>query len=248
MTTTTTKIYSVGHNMPGYLPDDPDSVSRTLDFDEAMDALRERIEEAREGWAGSRECAQCDDALEFLAGDAAEAIRADGVSFTIGAQVYWIDVSTEAIDAEDAIRIGLAMQFSEPLAEIEPAGWDHYGLTVWDVAGEEYAVGDDDEADSAVAQAIEQSAWAFNAEFLADYTPIGIDADEIDAIRGDRYEDANDAILALIRAGCEGSLESFIEDATGADGHGHFLSSYDGEEVEFEPFGGGETLYAYRIN
>jgi hypothetical protein len=37
-------------------------------------------------------------------------------------------------------------------------------------------------------------------------------------------------------------LEGFVEEAVSADGRGHFLSSYDGEENEQDGF------YIYRIN
>ena len=50
-------------------------------------------------------------------------------------------------------------------------------------------------------------------------------------------ESANDTILALID-----DLDEFVQDAISSDGRGHFLSSYDGEEVETENY------YIYRIN
>lgn len=37
-------------------------------------------------------------------------------------------------------------------------------------------------------------------------------------------------------------FEDFVSDAIDADGRGHFLSTYDGEEVEHEGF------YLYRVN
>src|SRR5688572_8191484 len=50
----------------------------------------------------------------------------------------------------------------------------------------------DDEADGRAAEYIRETLWAFNADFLAGYMPVGIGADEVNAIRGDRCEDANE--------------------------------------------------------
>ena len=41
-------------------------------------------------------------------------------------------------------------------------------------------------------------------------------------------------------------MDEFIEDAISADGRGHFLSSYDSEEVEIDI--DDETYFAYRLN
>jgi hypothetical protein len=39
-------------------------------------------------------------------------------------------------------------------------------------------------------------------------------------------------------------MDDFVDDAIGADGRGHFLSHYDGNEVEDRESG----LYIYRTN
>ena len=56
-----------------------------------------------------------------------------------------------------------------------------------------------------------------------------------------KCEGANDAILALIKK-TDGGLDGFVEDAISADGRGHFLSSYDGDENEENGF------YIYRTS
>ena len=56
----------------------------------------------------------------------------------------------------------------------------------------------------------------------------------------DQCESCNEFIRALID-GKEG-IESFIDSAVSADGRGHFLSSYDGEENEEGDY------FIYRIN
>jgi hypothetical protein len=54
-------------------------------------------------------------------------------------------------------------------------------------------------------------------------------------------EDANPLVEALIK-----DMDHFVSDAISSDGRGHFLSSYDSEEVELRI--NGEYLYAYRLN
>ena len=41
-------------------------------------------------------------------------------------------------------------------------------------------------------------------------------------------------ILALIEETCR--IDKFVDDAIDTDGRGHFISSYDGEEVEAEEY------------
>lgn len=127
-------------------------------------------------------------------------------------------------------------------ADVEPSTYDD---STFDAFGNEYRVLDDSEADSAVLESTRESVWAFNASFLADYMPEGIDADEINAIRGDRCEDANAAMLALIAAG-PSDLETLARSYADADGRGHALAHYDGEESEVEH--AGRTWYVYRVN
>ena len=58
-------------------------------------------------------------------------------------------------------------------------------------------------------------------------------------------EDANDAILALIRSTC--GEASIVDAAVSADGRGHFLASYDSDEQVYTTKSG-KTLYVYRCN
>jgi hypothetical protein len=53
----------------------------------------------------------------------------------------------------------------------------------------------------------------------------------------DKCESSNEVITNSIK-----DMEEFIADAIGADGRGHFISSYDGEEEELNGF------FIYRIN
>ena len=112
----------------------------------------------------------------------------------------------------------------------------HYGLEVFSNGRKEYAVGTDSEADEACKEYIKDSAWAFRSSFICDYCNLPQElAEALEAMQSKKCEGANDAILALIEK-TDGGLEGFVEDAVSADGRGHFLSSYEGEENEESGF------------
>ena len=118
----------------------------------------------------------------------------------------------------------------------------HYGLEVFSNGRKEYAVGTDSEADDACKEYIKDSAWAFRSSFICDYCNLPQElAEALEAMQSKKCEGANDVILALIEKADEG-LHGFVRDAISADGRGHFLSSYDGEENEEGDF------FIYRIN
>lgn len=102
----------------------------------------------------------------------------------------------------------------------------------------EYLVLTDGEADEATREYIEGSVWAFNSWFVAGHTDVS--RKTIEHIQ-QLCEGANEPLLELID-----DFGDFVEDAIDADGRGHFLSHYDGEEMEIET--DGETLYIYRTN
>ena len=96
---------------------------------------------------------------------------------------------------------------------------------------DDYLVLTDDEADEAVREYIKDSVWAFNASFIL--CECGLDGsgeDSLKAMQEKSCESANDFILSLIEKTC--GLDEFVDSAVCADGRGHFLSSYDGEENE----------------
>lgn len=115
---------------------------------------------------------------------------------------------------------------------------DHWGLPIVDLEGDEYAVASSyDEVIKACAEYIRETVWAFNADFLAAHIP-ALTGDQINKLRGDSCEDCNEALAALVQ-----DFDHFVSEAVGADGAGHFLSHYDGVEMDL---GGG--FYAFRIN
>ena len=100
---------------------------------------------------------------------------------------------------------------------------------------EEYLVLTDDEADEAAREQVLDSIWVFRPGFLENYMPL--DAETIGIIQQAKYDDANEPLKRLIE-----TLEIFVDDAIAADGRGHFLASYDFEEIEAGEF------YIYRVN
>lgn len=98
----------------------------------------------------------------------------------------------------------------------------------------------DEEADEKAKEYILDSVWAFNPSFLAGETDI--DREVFEAIQANnRCESNNEAILRLIE-----DEDSFVESAIRADGRGHFITSYDGEEHEQKV--GNITFFIYRMN
>jgi hypothetical protein len=139
---------------------------------------------------------------------------------------------------------------------------DHYDMPVYSAEGGEYAVASDSEAADAVAANIKDSIWAFNASFILDECGLPNELeDAISAFQQEKCESANDALLALVEK-CAGTprdqyqsgqdgLSAFVQSAISADGRGHFLSGYDGQENEElveMPEGDSIRFYIYRTN
>ena len=101
------------------------------------------------------------------------------------------------------------------------------------VDGYEYLVLTDREANEKAQEYIEESLWAFNADFILD--TCGLDSSSnvsrsLRKMQEESCEGCNDFIYALVDRTC--GIDEFTEQAILADGRGHFLSSYDGEEGE----------------
>jgi len=115
---------------------------------------------------------------------------------------------------------------------------DHHDMPVFSYGRAEYAIGSDSEADSAAFDYVKDSLWAFNASFLASYT--GLPEEMFSGMQG-KCEGANDAFKTCVER-AEGGMAGFVQEAISADGRGHFLSNYDGEENEEGEF------FIYRWN
>ena len=141
----------------------------------------------------------------------------------------------QCVEPVDALAIHLGVNKEE----ITKQTYTHYGLPIFCIGSKEYAVGDDEQAGEALYEYIEQSVWAFNASFIASECNLPESEGMIEAAQ-EKCESANDGILAMIKGTC--GLKSFVDSAELADGRGHFLSPYDGEESEVDGF------FIYRLN
>ena len=104
----------------------------------------------------------------------------------------------------------------------------------------EYIVLTENEAYQKATEYIEDTLWAFNSDFLAGYTRVD---ESVFKQLSQQYESANEAVLSLIRA--NGGLDGFVSEAVAADGLGHFISQYDGEEHEV--IIGSKVWYIFRV-
>ena len=150
------------------------------------------------------------------------------------------NVSNETSTVAKATEL-LAQWLGEDASAFEEARFDSYGLTVLEIGTHSYAVGTDAECDAACLSYIEDTAWAFNGEFVCRVCGLPSElAQALDQWRSDKSDDANLVMLRLINR-CS-SIEEFTRQAIAADGRGHFLASHDGDEIEL-----GDGLFAYRI-
>lgn len=109
-----------------------------------------------------------------------------------------------------------------------------------------YLVLTDSEADTAAANYIAESVWAFNVDFLRAHSKAlramhDRSLEAFEQVRARACEDANAMCRALID-----DFDHFVEDAIKADGREHFLAGYDGREQEVSY--NGQTFYVYRVN
>ena len=135
----------------------------------------------------------------------------------------------------EEFALAVSEQFGCAPCEIEDDG-DY----IYRVCGNEYLIVDDYLADRLVTEYIEDSLWAFNSDFLSSVT--GFDKTIFDDISR-LGEDSNGAITALIKS--SRGIDEVVSEAIACDGRGHFLSSYDGEEIEI--LVGDEIYFAYRM-
>ena len=145
------------------------------------------------------------------------------------------------LDADEPEKVkALAIFLELDPEEVEDVYETAHGT--FEDGGSEYSVLTEEEADETVAEDIEQSLWAFNASFIVDNTELPSEAEEmIKGFQEAKCEGANDTIRAMIV-----DMEAFVEAAVAADGRGHFISGYDGEENEATV--GETTYYIYRVN
>lgn len=145
----------------------------------------------------------------------------------------------EAQEDENCGALALFLELNiDDLEDITGAKYG-YGNCLYEVQGQEYYCGTEEEINEAVKEYIEQTAWAFNASFLTEQT--GIPKEAFKAMQ-ENCESSNGGIIAIIEKTC--GLDSFVESALSADGFGHFLNGYDGTKNEIEY--NGTTYYICR--
>lgn len=147
--------------------------------------------------------------------------------------------TTETTTATDKRIELLAKHLGIEPSEVTISSYDSDTL---EAEGAEYLVLDDTDADARTKENILDSLWAFRAEFIAswvDHEDTESFCKSLRTIQGDQCESANPVIKAMLG----NNLDAFIRDAILSDGRGHFLSSYDSEEIEL-----GSDYYAYRTN
>ena len=125
-------------------------------------------------------------------------------------------------DEQDAPKVAALCEHLEcEPGELSAERYDHYGLSVYSFGREEYAVGTDDEADSAWDQSLDS--------YIEECIEPELDFDKLGTLGN---------YVSFDR-------EMWKRDAR-MDGRGHSLSSYDGNEEEITVDG---VLYAiYRTN
>lgn len=120
--------------------------------------------------------------------------------------------------------------------ELEDLIQSSHDENVFELGNKEYLILTDEEADERAKASILDLVWAFRPYFLADQTGMSVKVFEALA-KSELCEDTNEAVLACIK-----DKESFVKAAIEADGRGHFINSYDGQEYEQGEY------YIYRIN
>ena len=105
------------------------------------------------------------------------------------------------------------------------------------VDGMEYLVLTDEEAAEMARADIEDSLWAFNAEFILNICGLDSNSNVVHSLRKMQEascEGCNDFICAIVNGTC--GIDEFVAQAILADGRGPFLSTYDGEEGEQDDY------------
>lgn len=120
-------------------------------------------------------------------------------------------------------------------------------VSEWDNDAEDCLILTDEEADEEAKRIILESVWAFNPSFLDAHIKSGKRLDKMIAkLQKDNSENCNDMLLAMID-----DKQHFVDDAICADGRGHFIATYDGNENEETVKIEGQeaiTFYLYQIS
>lgn len=135
-----------------------------------------------------------------------------------------IDISNSKITA-----LSILLKCAE--SEISVDAWEYYYF-----GDAEFFVLTQAEADIKVTEYIRETLWAFNTDFLADHS----NEDEVifQCLSDNGLCEGNNSTIESLII----DFDEFVLNAVEADGRGHFLSGYDGEENKIGDY------YIYRIN
>ena len=136
--------------------------------------------------------------------------------------------------SNEELVIALAEEFGCAVKDIVENGNGEFSID-----GTDYLVLTEDEAYEKVYDYIQDSLWAFSANFLSSVTDL---PEEVFEILSEKCEGGNDAILRIVEKTC--GMNWLVEEAIRWDGRGHFIDSYDGQEIEVSA--DGELYYCYR--
>jgi hypothetical protein len=114
-----------------------------------------------------------------------------------------------------------------------------YDSVTFNCGNEEWIILTDEEATKRASDYIKDLLWAFNPDFLERKTDLPKEMFQA-IIDNGKCEDNNQVMEKLITATC--GLDVFTKEAIRADGRGHFISNYDGKEIEVEGY------FCYRLN
>lgn len=142
----------------------------------------------------------------------------------------------------------LSRYLDVPIDEVEGQDYEVFGLQFYETGSEEWMVGDEDTAKEAARSKVKEDVWACRAGFLSEGT--GISDRAISAIQESMYEDASEPLQKIVDATWDGGIDGFADDVIKADGRGHTLSGYDGEErrQSVTVRGSDREVFLYRHN
>jgi hypothetical protein len=115
------------------------------------------------------------------------------------------------------------------MVDMKKLNYTQYGLSIYEIDGEEYAIAaDEGQAHAAAKEYIQDSLWSFSAEFILNHnSKITVTRRLINVVvkvQQELCEDCNELFLGLID-----DLDEFVDNAINSDGLGHFLAICDGE-------------------
>ena len=147
-----------------------------------------------------------------------------------GGEIYIDSIdSIEEIEDVDTIKQILLSYYLEVDFDDITSNRDYF-----EYGNNDYYVLTDEEADERAKEYIMDSMWAFNPDFIISHSSkLDYNNSVYNALQSiqELCESGNDIVLALID-----DIDDFVDEAIALDGRGHFISSYDGEEVEFEDY------------